>query len=161
MASVSVLQAAKVSAGGEQQEPAGGFKADIFFVVASGNEGVKKYLQQGGDPDQCTAASLVDLPFGPGGALTLCTDVGDSLLMMATFTKQLDMVRLLVDHGASWTTANASGDTPASIAAEVGFQYTSSPRQQRKEKRQQKKRDSQTQKALKSMVGAEFSDGED
>ena len=144
------------------EAPAGGLDVDIFLDVASGNlKGVKKYLKHGGDPNLCTAASLIDLPFGPGGAPTLCTDTGDSLLMMATFTKQLDMVRLLVDHGASWTTANASGDTPASIAAEVGFQYTSSPRQQRKEKRQQKKRDSQTQKALKSMVGAEFSDEED
>ena len=156
--------AAKVSAtaaSGVAEAPAGGLEADIFFDVASGNlKGVKKYLQQGGDPDQCTAASLVDLPFGPGGAPSLCTDAGDSLLTMATFTKQLDMVRLLVDHGASWTTPNANGDTPASIAAEVGFQYTCSPQQQRKEKREQKKRDSQTQKALKSM-SAELGDVED
>ena len=49
------------------------------------------------------------------------------------FTKQIDMVPLLVDPGASWTTPNENGDTPASIAAEVGFQYTCSPKQQRKE----------------------------
>ena len=55
----------------------------------------------------------------------------------------------------------ANGDTAASIAAEVGFEYSCSPQQQRKEKRQQKKRDSQMQKALKRMSAELSDDAED
>ena len=60
---------------------------------------------------------------GEEAARFLCTDAGDSLLMLAVFTRQRPMAALLVAAGAHWDLPNGQGETPASVAVDVGFEF--------------------------------------
>ena len=43
--------------------------------------------------------------------------------MLAVFTRQRPMAALLVAAGAHWDLPNGQGETPASVAVDVGFEF--------------------------------------